>query len=607
MADVIHLLPDSVANQIAAGEVIQRPSSVVKELMENAIDAGADRIQVVIEDAGKSLVQVIDNGCGMSETDARLAFERHATSKISQATDLFALTTMGFRGEALPSICAVAQVELRTRRKNDDLGTLLRLEGSRVVKQEPVACPAGSNFVVRNLFFNIPARRRFLKSDTTELTNIVQEFERVALANPAVQFELVSDQSVILKLNAGNFRQRVAGLFGSKLCDKLVPVEVDTDIVRISGLVGTPDSARKRGAKQFFLVNHRFMRHAYFAKAVQAAFERLLPEGEQVPFFLNFEVDPARIDVNIHPSKAEIKFQDEPNIWQILLAAVREALGTFNAVPTIDFNTADRPDIPLFNPSASPAQPTVTLTKGYSPFTPSGGATPAGRTSSLGTDEWLSSVSHADAPEGEQLFPSMSVDLSARSTQASDTSEVMQILGRFIVTYVKSGLMLIDQHRAHIRILYDLFCKRMQQGERLSQRLLFPCKVELSTTEVVALNELSADLKQSGFDILPAAESGLYEVVAIPPEMSGTDTIELIHDLLAPVSDEVPATLVPPSVHRLALSLARRGAIPAGQQLSPTEMNTLMQQLFAGSMPNYTPDGLPIVAILSDEQIDELF
>ena len=346
MSDIIHLLPDSVANQIAAGEVILRPASMIKELVENALDAGATHIQVVVEDAGKTLVQVIDNGCGMSETDARMAFERHATSKIQQATDLFALRTMGFRGEALASIAAVAQVELRTRQKGQDLGTCINIEGSKVTKQELVSCPVGANFAVRNLFFNIPARRKFLKSNQTELSNIMAEFERIALAHPDVAFTLQSGSSIALDLAGGNFRQRIVGIFGRRIDKQLVPIEVKTTLANISGFVGMPTAARRKNAHQYLFVNGRFMRHPYFAKAILTAYERLIPEGQQVPFFIKFEVDPARTDVNIHPTKTEIKFEDDSAIFQILLAAVRESLGKYGAVPAIDFNTEARPDIP---------------------------------------------------------------------------------------------------------------------------------------------------------------------------------------------------------------------------------------------------------------------
>ena len=348
MPDIIHLLPDSVANQIAAGEVVQRPASLIKELVENSIDAGATKVQVVVADAGKTLVQVIDNGKGMSETDARLSFERHATSKISRADDLFTLTTMGFRGEALASIAAVAQVELRTRRAEDELGVCLQIEGSKVINQEPVVCPVGANFCIKNLFFNVPARRKFLKSNHTELSNIIAEFERIVLAHPELSFTLSTPDAVLLDLPVGNFHQRIVNVFGRKIDKQLIPVQVETELVTIVGFVGNVESCRKKGAQQFFFVNGRFMRHPYFAKALQTAYERLIPEGEQIPFFLQIWVDPSRIDVNIHPTKTEIKFEDEQPIWQILRAAVREALGRFNAIPTIDFNTEDRPEIPVF-------------------------------------------------------------------------------------------------------------------------------------------------------------------------------------------------------------------------------------------------------------------
>ena len=359
MSDIIQLLPDTVANQIAAGEVIQRPASVIKELVENAVDAGATMIQVFVTDAGKTCIQVVDNGCGMSNTDARLAFERHATSKIRKAEDLFGLTTMGFRGEALPSIAAVAQVELRTRMAGEDLGTLLRIEGGKVVEQSVASSPVGSNFSVRNLFFNIPARRKFLKSNTTEMSNILQALERIALANPQIAFKLYKDGVLMLDLPVGNFRQRVCALFGKRMDSQIVPVNVETSLVNISGYIGMPESARKKGAQQFFFANDRYMRHPYFAKAVATAYDRLVAEGVQVPFFLKMDVDPTRIDVNIHPAKTEIKFEDEQAIWQILLAACREALGKFNAVPTIDFDTENRPDLPLFNGSTGVGVPTI--------------------------------------------------------------------------------------------------------------------------------------------------------------------------------------------------------------------------------------------------------
>ena len=368
--DIIHLLPDSVANQIAAGEVVQRPASVIKELMENAVDAGASTVDVLVVDAGRTSIQVIDDGKGMSEQDARMAFERHATSKIKQAEDLYSLHTMGFRGEALPSIAAVAQVHLITRTIDSELGTDLTLEGSQIISQEACSCPVGANFQVRNLFFNIPARRKFLKSNQTELNNIIQEFERIALVNPTVTFSFSHNGEVLTKLPVSNLRQRIVNVFGKKLNEQLLSVDVDTTLVRITGFVGKPETARKKNANQFFFVNGRYMRHPYFHKAVLEAYAHLIPESEQIPYFLYFEVNPGNIDVNIHPTKTEIKFENDSAIWQILVAAIKDSLGKFNAVPTIDFDVEGRPDIPTFDfhAGADVQAPRVQINNNYNPF-----------------------------------------------------------------------------------------------------------------------------------------------------------------------------------------------------------------------------------------------
>ena len=367
MSDVIRLLPDSVANQIAAGEVIQRPASVIKELVENSVDAGATHIQIILKDAGRTLIQVVDNGCGMSDTDARLAFERHATSKISQAADLFALNTMGFRGEALASIAAIAQVDLRTMRRGESVGTRLIINGSKVESQEPEACQPGSNMMVKNLFFNVPARRKFLKKDSVELSNILREFERLALVNPELEFTLVHNDSVLHQLLRGSLKQRIGDLFGKSLEKQIIPVETETSIVKVTGFVGLPECARKRNALQYFFVNGRNMRHPYFHKAVMQCYEQLIPSDEQPNYFLNFEVAPDSIDVNIHPTKNEIKFENEQSIWQILVAAIKESLGKFNAVPSINFDAEDMPDIPAFTPDAN-AQHGIELDLSYNPF-----------------------------------------------------------------------------------------------------------------------------------------------------------------------------------------------------------------------------------------------
>ncbi len=633
MSDIIHLLPDSVANQIAAGEVVQRPSSVIKELVENSIDAGATQVQVIVEDAGKSLVQVIDNGKGMSETDARLAFERHATSKISEAKDLFALRTMGFRGEALASIAAVAQVELRTRAADKDLGVSIIIEGSRVVDQQPVNCPVGANFAVKNLFFNIPARRKFLKSNQTELSNILTEFERIALAHPETSFSLHSGGAAMMNLPAGNFKQRILGVFGKRLEAKLIPVEVKTTLINISGFVGVPSASRRKNAQQFFFVNGRYMRHPYFAKAVQTAYERLIPDGEQVPFFLNLEVAPEKIDVNIHPTKTEIKFEDETPIWQILLAAVREALGKHGVVPSLEFNTEGRPDIPVFTPGGNdvPA-PQIEVNPDYNPFATSpsylsgkgGGAGGSSYTynNKLAVDRhWQNAYAAAFPDKKETDFgemPDLPADQDAPTAQMFQSlpseeqgemkkseTDYFQFRGQYIITPVKSGLMLIDQHRAHVRILYDRFMARFADKPSVTQRLLFPQRLTLPPSEAVAFEKMMQDLQSVGFEV-SSLGGGDFSVLGTPAGTEGLDASELLQDILQETLDG-KSDAADGIRHRIALTLARRAAMPVGEYLSGAEMSALVDQLFSTGTPNFTPDGQTVLVILAVENIEKLF
>lgn len=667
MSDIIHLLPDSVANQIAAGEVIQRPASMIKELVENALDAGATHIQVVVEDAGKTLVQVIDNGCGMSETDARMAFERHATSKIQQATDLFALRTMGFRGEALASIAAVAQVELRTRQKGQDLGTCINIEGSKVTKQELVSCPIGANFAVRNLFFNIPARRKFLKSNQTELSNIMAEFERIALAHPDVAFTLQSGSSIALDLAGGNFRQRIVGIFGRRIDKQLVPIEVKTTLANISGFVGMPTAARRKNAHQYLFVNGRFMRHPYFAKAILTAYERLIPEGQQVPFFIKFEVDPARIDVNIHPTKTEIKFEDDSAIFQILLAAVRESLGKYGAVPAIDFNTEARPDIPTFNAtggeSVNIAPPQIHINTSFNPFdtTPAPpthneqGATVDKSSTSFtssytpprphSTIDWQRiyektqksfqsetnpssqsiNTEQEDEIEIESRYEDNDVPLPSHFTplptpeetptllykELPDTGKIAwnekkdgdfyQYQGRYIITALPMGMALIDQHRAHIRILYERYQQQLLQHKSASQKLLFPETLTLSPSEGVILNQILPQLKDIGFDI-NNDEKGNFILTGVPIQTEGIAPTALINSILADALTG-QANAADTMGHTISLAMARKVALPYGQLLNTQEMSTLLEQLFNSSTPNLTPDGTLIMTILNPEKL----
>lgn len=625
MSDIIRLLPDSVANQIAAGEVIQRPASVIKELVENAIDAGAQHIDVLVTDAGKSSIQVIDDGKGMSETDARLSFERHATSKIREAADLFALRTMGFRGEALASIAAVAQVELRTCVEGEELGTKLVIAGSKVESQEAISCPKGSNFCVKNLFFNVPARRKFLKSNQTELSNILTEFERIALVNPNVSFTLYHNDAELFNLPAIRLRQRIMGVFGKKINQDLLSLDVDTTMVRISGFVARPESARKKGARQYFFVNGRYMRHPYFHKAIMDAYEHLIPVGEQVSYFIYFDVDPGNIDVNIHPTKTEIKFENEQAIWQILAAAVKETLGKFNAVPSIDFDTEGMPDIPAFesSPYAGIQPPKTTYNPDYNPFNTS--AVPPSSYSSKPSRDWEqlyeglehhSSAQHIQKsyPDDGDYFTAVSMeqpvtptlyDHSEEAAMGEKSSQHYQFKGRFILTSVKSGLMIIDQQRAHIRILYDQYLEQITRRQGASQGMLFPDIVQFPVSEVPVLQEIMEDLSYLGFELTDLG-GGSYAINGIPSGIEGLNPVELIQSMVhtamekgGKVKEEVQSNL--------ALTLAKAAAIVPGQVLTNEEMNGLVDGLFAVATPNYTPDGKTVLSVLQEDELEKLF
>ena len=625
MSDIIRLLPDSVANQIAAGEVIQRPASVIKELVENAIDAGAQHIDVLVTDAGKSSIQVIDDGKGMSETDARLSFERHATSKIREAADLFALRTMGFRGEALASIAAVAQVELRTCVEGEELGTKLVIAGSKVESQEAISCPKGSNFCVKNLFFNVPARRKFLKSNQTELSNILTEFERIALVNPNVSFTLYHNDAELFNLPAIQLRQRIMGVFGKKINQDLLSLDVDTTMVRISGFVARPESARKKGARQYFFVNGRYMRHPYFHKAIMDAYEHLIPVGEQVSYFIYFDVDPGNIDVNIHPTKTEIKFENEQAIWQILAAAVKETLGKFNAVPSIDFDTEGMPDIPAFesSPYAGIQPPKTTYNPDYNPFNTS--AVPPSSYSSKPSRDWEqlyeglehhSSAQHIQKsyPDDGDYFTAASMeqpvtptlyDHSEEAAMGEKSSQHYQFKGRFILTSVKSGLMIIDQQRAHIRILYDQYLEQITRRQGASRGMLFPDIVQFPVSEVPVLQEIMEDLSYLGFELTDLG-GGSYAINGIPSGIEGLNPVELIQSMVhtamekgGKVKEEVQSNL--------ALTLAKAAAIVPGQVLTNEEMNGLVDGLFAVATPNYTPDGKTVLSVLQEDELEKLF
>ena len=619
MSDVIQLLPDSVANQIAAGEVIQRPASVIKELVENAVDAGAHTIQVIVVDAGRTSIQVIDDGKGMSPTDARLAFERHATSKILKADDLFALHTMGFRGEALASIAAVAQVELLTRLEGEELGTQLNIAGTKVTDQQPVSCPVGSNFKVENLFYNVPARRKFLKSNATELNNILTAFERIVLVYPDIHFTLHSNGTELLNLRPGSLRQRITDVFGKQYGQDLLPVEADTMMCRISGFVAKPEAARKKGGHDYFFVNGRYMKHPYFHKAVISAYERMISEGMQVPYFIYFDIQPSDIDVNIHPTKTEIKFENEQAIWQILLASVRDAIGKFCDIPSIDFDTVGKPDIPIYDPSNAPVRPPEPqYNTDYNPFKQRSSSSHNSRSQVPG--EWeslyegLTSRDTSESsvgtvpPSQDDLFGtdfSSPDPVTPQGLLAEKSPTHYQYKGKYIMTAVKSGLMIIDQHRASVRVFYDHYAGAANATVISTQRLLFPETLQLAPSEAVLMEQLLSQLTAQGFD-LSNLGGNTYAINGIPAGLEGLDPLSLLRQLLADAATPVSQSLNLSVSQSLNLSLARAAAIPYGQVLSDEEMDSLINSLFACPNVNYTPDGKAILCILPQQDIEHL-
>ena len=596
MSDIIQLLPDSVANQIAAGEVIQRPASVIKELVENAVDAGAKTINVLVVDAGRTMIQVIDDGKGMSDTDARLAFERHATSKIKKAADLFDLHTMGFRGEALASIAAVAQVELRTRMADREIGTLLTLEGTRVTGQEPVACPVGSNFKIENLFYNVPARRKFLKSNSTELNNIMTAFERIALVYPEISFTMHSNGLEVMNLHAGTLRQRIVDVFGKRLNHDLLPIEVETSLCSITGFVGKPESAKKKGVQQYFFVNGRYMKHPYFHKSVMNTYERMIPVGMQVPYFIYFTVPAGDIDVNIHPTKTEIKFENEQAIWQILTAAVNDSIGKFCEIPSIDFDTEGQPEIPLFDPSYNIAPPKPQYNPTYNPF------------------ETTSTVEHKDKviDQWEELYKGLHTEETSPQVVQSKIGNPIedrspshyQYKGKYIMTAVKSGLMIIDQNRADIRIRYERFMNQMEQEVSRTQKVLFPEVVQFAPSAKVIVEKLLPYLQKVGFDLTDLGGNS-FSVNGVPAGLEDINSVSLLQEIVADATEKGCASAT--DIHStLALGMARRSAVTYGEVLGNEEMETLVNDLFASSNVNYTPDGKAILSILPQRDIEQL-
>ena len=612
--DIIHLLPDSVANQIAAGEVIQRPASVIKELVENSIDAGASLIKIIVKGAGRTSILVIDDGKGMSPTDARLAFERHATSKIKQSDDLFALTTMGFRGEALASIAAVAQVELRTRRKGDELGTFIEIEGSKVIRQEVEQCAVGTQFLVKNLFFNVPARRKFLKTDETEMRNILQEMSRIVLAHPDIAFQLYNGDDLIYDLPIASFKQRIVALCGRKvrnIAQQLVEVEVNTMLVKLSGYVGTPQSAG-RNSQQFFFVNGRYMNHPYFRRAVLQAYDRMIATDDSPQFFLSLEVDPSTIDVNIHPTKTEIKFENEREIWSIISIAVKEALGKFNIVPSIDFDTTDSIDIPvaLSVDGVIPEMPKVTFDPNYNPFQTSACSyNPQSHSASRNWKDLFEGVqTNNSSPKlGEVAKPEGVVHSSLLTPHSSFYEDSFLYKNRYLCVSMKSGLMFIDIQRAITRICYDNLLSQVERSTGISQKLLFPEVLELSIEDKCLFTEIEMELRGVGFEIAEFGKS-MYRIEGIPALLSeGVDTIKILEAIIAEVKSS--GVGVSDSIHRIIANIISQNeaTVRIKRNMTLEERNSFIAQLFASSNPNNTPDGRKIISTLTDDSIDSMF
>ncbi len=615
MADIIQLLPDHVANQIAAGEVVQRPASVVKELLENAIDAGASTIKLIIKDAGKTLVQVIDDGKGMSHTDARLSFERHATSKIRTADDLFQLHTKGFRGEALASIAAIAHVELKTKQEDDDVGNALIIEGSTVTSQDVVVTPTGTSVSVKNLFFNIPARRNFLKSNTVELRHVIDEFHRVALAHPNIGFALYNNGSETFNLPNTNFRQRIVNIFGNKTNEKLVPVEENTEVLKISGFVGKPEFAKKTRGEQYFFVNDRFIKSPYLNHAIASAFDGLLKSGTHPSYFLNLTVDPQTIDINIHPTKTEIKFDDEHTLYALLRSAVKHSLGQFNIAPVLDFERDPSLDTPYNYHKNSANTPNIEVDRTYNPFkeeTASKARAIAYKKEPATSWEGLYVGLESKGTKMKHDFSEVSFESEEETIAAFDSDNTVetsnttyQLHNKYIVNTIKSGMLLINQHRAHQRILYEDFLKNMTIKEGVSQQLLFPLELHFSNQDMVIIKQLKDDLQHTGFVFSNVKEESI-EITGVPVSVPESEVSIILEQLISDVENEVPDSNFS-ATDLLAKSMAKSLAIKTGQSLKKDEQEHLVNKLFACKEPNVSPTNRVTFITMSVDELDKKF
>jgi len=616
MSDLIRLLPDSVANQIAAGEVIQRPASAVKELLENAVDAGATQIKLLVKDSGKTLIQVIDNGSGMSETDARMCFERHATSKIREANDLFSIRTLGFRGEALASIAAIAQVELKSRRVDEEVGTSIIIEGSKVKSQEPVACPQGTTFIVRNLFYNVPARRYFLKSDNVEFRHILEEFQRVALVHPDIEFSLFNNDKPVFQLTKGNLRQRIVHIFGSQINGKLLPVEAKTELVSVIGYIGKPETARKTRGEQYFFANGRFIRHPYLHNAVEKAFEELIPESAYPSYFLYIEVEPSTIDINIHPTKTEVNFQNGQLLYASIRASVKHALGMFSLSPTIDFDT--EPTFDFVAPKGyEPKEPTITLNPDYNPFRKPQNFLKANAGMNPNRTGWEKMyeviTDRPDEQPGREensnihLTPGEQHSIESALIPESNlyaSNKLFQVQNRFIVANVKSGLLIVDQQKAYERIIFERISSNAEGQAVARQRILFPQTIQLSAVDTGVITEIIPDLDGLGFEI-SAMGGGTFVINTVPSNMPSNEIIDFIDGLLEDFKKERADSADDQRI-KLARIVAGNMAVKTEKTLKVEEMQQLIDELFACQVPDIAPDGSKILRIIPVHEIDKL-
>ncbi|MEA1887946.1 MAG: DNA mismatch repair endonuclease MutL [Bacteroidota bacterium] len=606
MPDIIKLLPDSVANQIAAGEVIQRPASLVKELMENSVDAGSKHIKVIIKDAGSSLVQVIDDGTGMSETDCRLSFERHATSKINTAEDLFAISTKGFRGEALASIAAVAMVEVKTRLHDSEIGTMVKINGSKVELQEPVSCQPGTNIAVKNLFYNVPARRKFLKTGSTEMRHIINEFQKVVLAHPDIRFSMHHNDKEMFNLPQTNMRQRIIAVFGKNMNQNLVNLDTETSLTKIIGFTGKPEHARKTFGEQFFFINNRYMRHPYLHKAVMKAYENILPPEVIPSYFIYMYADPSTIDVNIHPTKTEIKFENERMIWQILHASVRESLGKFNIVPSLDFDNEGNIEIPPRRNEPA-GMPQINIDTDYNPFRDEESYKELKRNFERKRGSYLSGweklYSGIDSEGSESTIPDRQYEDAKQQTDVGGFEKIFQVRNKYIICSVKSGLMIIDQKRAHERILYENFSHALKSDSVVAQKSLFPKILELDQADLALLSEIEEEIKNCGFDIRYLGNNTI-SINSQPSDSMNEDPVEMLEIIL----EEYKTTEKNPGEsnrEKVAACMSRAAAVPYGKALEIPEIRELVDKLFRCTNPNYSPSGKAIISILTLEELDK--